>query len=175
MEEIKIFLIVIGVAVVIVIGYFAFQSDQTESITKEQIAEIEKQIDETTGDFSPTVGDRLTSGPFQIDKSQYLLGENIFVRVSNLAPNEKGQITFLRPLNETHYSVYTTIPFDGAKKNSFNQYFTPNLSRALKACTVDDLIGTWKVVFQKTNYENLSFEIINEILPGEEDSFKPFC
>ena len=116
MDETKIFLIVIGVAVVIVAGYFAFQSDQTESITKEQIAEIEKQIEETTGDFSSTVRGLLTSGPFQIDKSQYLLGENIFVRVGNLAPNEKGQIAFLRPMNETHYSVYTTIPFDGAKK-----------------------------------------------------------
>jgi len=82
-DETKIFLIVIGVAVVIVIGYFAFQSDQTESITKEQIAEIEKQIEETAGDFSPTALGWLTSGPFQIDKSQYLLGENIFVRISN--------------------------------------------------------------------------------------------
>jgi len=80
MDETKIFLIVIGVAVVIVIGYFAFQSDQTESVTEEKIAEIEKQIEETAGDFTPTSKDWLTSGPFQIDKSQYLLGENIFVR-----------------------------------------------------------------------------------------------
>ena len=175
MDETKIFLIVIGVAVVIVAGYFAFQSDQTEPVTKEQIAEIEKQIEETTGDFSSTVRGLLTSGPFQIDKSQYLLGENIFVRVGNLAPNEKGQIAFLRPMNETHYSVYITTPFDGAKKNSFNQYFTPDLSRALKICTADDLIGTWKIVFQKTNYENISFEILNKTLPGEEDYYISVC
>ncbi len=175
MDETKIFLIVIGVAVVIVTGYFAFQSDQTESMTKEQIAEIEKQIEETTEDFSSAVGGWLTSGPFQIDKSQYLLGENIFVRITNLAQNEEGQITFLRPMNETHYSVYTTILFDGAEKNSFNQYFTPGLSRALKVCTVDDLIGTWKIVFQKTNYENLSFEILNKTLPGEEDYYISVC
>ena len=175
MDETKIFLIVIGVAVVIVTGYFAFQSDQTDPITKEQIAEIEKQIDETTEDFSPTVGDMLTSGPFQIDKSQYLLGENIFVRISNLAPNEKGQITFLRPMNETHYSVYNTIPFDGEVNSSFNNYFTLSLSSALKICTIDDLIGSWRVVFQGTDYENLSFEIINEFLPGSEKFFEPSC
>jgi len=175
MNEIRIFLIVVGIVAVIPLGYYALQADQTETITEKKITEIEKQIDEKKGSFTPTPREWLTSGPFQIDKSQYLLGENIFIQVNNLTPNEKGQITFLRPMNETHYSVYTTIPFDGAKKYSFNQYFTPNLSRALKACTVDDLIGTWKVVFQKTNYENLSFEIINEFLPGEEDSFKPFC
>jgi len=175
MNETRIFLIVVGIVAVILLGYYVIQADQTATITEEGITEIEKQIDETTGSFTPKPREWLTSGPFQIDKSQYLLGENIFIKVSNLAPNEKGQIAFLRPMNETHYSVYTTIPFDAAKKNSFNQYFTPDLSRALKICTMDDLIGTWKVVFQKTNYENISFEIINEILPGEEDDFKPFC
>jgi len=175
MDETKIFFIVIGVAVVIVTGYFAFQSDQTESVIKEQIAEIEKQIEETTGDFSPTVRDWLTSGPFQIDRSQYLLGENIFVSVNNLALNEKGQITFLRPMNKTHYAVYVTYPFDGEIKSSFNNYFTPGLSKALKICTKDDLIGSWRVVFQGADYENLSFEIINEILPGSEKYYEPAC
>jgi len=175
MNEIQILLIVIGIVTVILLGYYALQADQTETITEEEIIEIEKQIDETIGDFSPPSREWLTSGPFQIDKSQYLLGENIFVRVTNLAQNEKGQIAFLRPMNETYYSVYTTIPFDGTEKNSFNQYFTPNLSRALKICTEDDLIGTWKVVFQKTNYENLSFEILNKTLPGEEDDYISVC
>ena len=175
MDEIQILLIVIGIVTVILLGYYTLQADQTETITEEEIIEIEKQIDETTGDFSPTSREWLTSGPFQIDKSQYLLGENIFVRITNLAQNEKGQIAFLRPMNETHYSVYTTIPFDGAEKNSFNQYFTPDLSRALKICTVDDLVGTWKVVFQKTNYENLSFKILNKTLPGSEDYYISVC
>ncbi len=175
MDEIQILLIVIGIVTVSLLGYYTLQADQTETITEEEIIEIEKQIDETTGDFSPTPREWLTSGPFQIDKSQYLLGENIFVRITNLAQNEKGQIVFLRLMNETHYSVYITIPFDGAKKNSFNQYFTPDLSRALKICTVDDLIGTWKIVFQKTNYENISFEILNKTLPGEEDYYISIC
>ena len=175
MDEIRILLIVIGIVTVILLGYYALQADQTETITEKKITKIEKQIDETAGSFTPTPKEWLISGPFKIDKSQYLLGENIFVRVTNLAQNEKGQIAFLRPMNETHYAVYITIPFDGAEKSSFNQYFTPDLSRALKICTVDDLIGTWKIVFQKTNYENLSFEIINKTLSGEEDDFKPFC
>jgi len=175
MNETRIFLIVVGVVAVILLGYYALQSDQTETITEEEITEIEKQIDETTGSFSPTVRDWPTSGPFQIDKSQYLLGENIFVRIINLAPNEKGQIAFLRPMNETHYSVYNIIPFDGEVISSFNNYFTPALSRALNICTTDDLIGNWRVVFQGADYENLSFEIINEILSGSEKYYEPFC
>ena len=175
MDEIRILLIVIGIVTVILLGYYTLQADQTETITEEEITEIEKQIEETTGSFTPTPKEWFSSGPFKIDKSQYLLGENIFVMVINLAQNEKGQIVFLRPMNETNYSVYITIPFDDAKKNSFNQYFTPDLSRALKICTVDDLIGTWKIVFQKTNYENISFEILNKTLPGEEDYYISTC
>ena len=173
MEEITILLIVIGIATVGVIGYFAFQSYQTESIIEEeQIAEIQKQIEKTAGDFIPASKDWLTSGPFQIDKSQYLLGENIFLRVVNISPNEKGQVAFLRPMNETHYAVYVTYPFDGETKNSFNKYFTPDLSKALKICSKNDLIGDWRVVFQGTNYENLSFEIIDDYLPGETERFE---
>jgi len=175
MEEIKIFLIIVGIATVAVIGYFAFQSDQTETIMEEKIAEIEKQIEEISEDYTPDPKGWITSGPFQIDKSQYLLGENIFLRVFNIPPNEEGQIAFLRPMNETHYAVYVTYPFDGETKNNFNQYFTPDLSRALKICSKNDLIGDWRVVFQGTDYENLSFEIIDKILPGSETYFEPAC
>jgi len=172
MDEIHILLIVIGIVAVILLGYYALQADQTETITEEEITKIKKQIDKTTGDLSLTSREWLTSGPFQIDKSQYLLGENIFVRITNLAQNEKGQVAFLRPMNETHYAVYVTYPFDSEVKSSFNSYFTPDLSRALKICSKNDLIGDWRVVFQGTNYENLSFEIIDDYLPGETERFE---
>ena len=175
MEETTIMLIVVGIATVGVIGYFAFQSDQTESITEEQIAEIQKQIEEVSGDYRPGSKDWIASGPFKIDKSQYWLGENVFLRADDVPSTEKGQIVFLRPMNETYYVVYATYPFDGADKNKFNQYFTPALSVSLKICTVDDLIGSWRVVFQGTNYENLSFEIIDKILPGSERYYEPAC
>ncbi len=89
--------------------------------------------------------------------------------------DEKGQIAFLRPLNETHYSVYQTIPFDGAKKPAFNFYIQPALSPVFEICTMDDLVGEWTVVFRGTSHSNLKFEVTNEILPGEEDSYVPVC
>jgi len=110
------------------------------------------------------------SGPFEIDRTQYALGENIFLRVGALAPDEKGQAAFLRAFNDTHYEVYFTIPFDGSKPN-FNQYFHPQVSKAKGICTKDYLIGNWTIVFQGTNYPNLKFEIIDLIVPGDEEGY----
>jgi len=122
--------------------------------------------------FSETV---IVSGPFQIDKPQYKLGENIFFRAVELEPNEKGQIAFLRPKNITHYVVYDSIPFDGSKKSDFNQYFTPSLAALVGICSSEDLMGTWKIVFRGVPYENISFEIINETLLGSEAQYEPVC
>jgi len=110
------------------------------------------------------------SGPFEIDRTQYALGENIFLRVGALAPDEKGQVAFLRPSNETHYIVYFTIPFDSSKP-SFNQYFKPHVSKVNGICSKDYLIGNWTIVFQGTNYPNLKFEIIDLIVPGDEEGY----
>ncbi len=110
------------------------------------------------------------SGPFEIDRTQYALGENIFLRVGALAPDENGQAAFLRPTNETHYTVYFTIPFDGSKP-SFNQFFHPQVSKAKGICSKDEILGNWTVVFQNTNYPNLKFEIIDLIVTGDETEY----
>ena len=110
------------------------------------------------------------SGPFEIDRSQYALSELIFLRVGGLAPDEKGQAVFLRTFNDTHYEVYITIPFDSSKP-SFNQFFKPQVAKAKGICSKDYLIGNWTVVFQGTNYPNLKFEIIDLIVPGDEEGY----
>jgi hypothetical protein len=95
--------------------------------------------------------------------------------IGDLEYQEKGQAAFLRPLNDTHYSVYQTVPFDGAKKNAFNYYIQPQLSKTRGLCTMDDIVGVWTVVFRGTDYKNLKFEITDEILPGDENSYQPVC
>lgn len=148
----------------------------TEEVTpqiQEKIEDIEKINLEN--EYSPKEREWLTSGPFQIDRSEYVLGEKIFLRIGGLGLDEKGQVAFLRPLNSTHYSVYWTIPFDGADKPAFNYYLQPQLSKINKYCTADDFIGDWRVVFRGTDYPNLKFKIIDEVLPGEEDSYAPKC
>jgi len=132
--------------------------------------EIEKITNEEG--YVSTEREWITSGPFQIDRSEYLLGEKIFVRVGGLSSEEKGQIAFLRPLNDTHHSVYLTISFDGSERNGFNQYFQPQLSKNNGFCTVDAFVGEWRVVFRGTEYADLTFKITEDILPGDESSYE---
>jgi hypothetical protein len=145
-----------------------------------EVPEIQKKIDDIVKKanenyYEPPPREWQTSGPFQIDRFKYLIGEKIFLVIGDLGLDEKGQIAFLRPMNMTHVAVWQTISFDGTKKPAFNFYTQPVLSQALKICTVDDLIGEWTVVFRGTDYPNLKFKIINEILPGDEESYVPIC
>jgi len=148
------------------------QQVETSEI-QEKLNEIEKK--NLGNEYSPKVREWITSGPFQIDRSEYVLGEKIFVRIGELSVDEKGQIAFLRPLNSTHYSVYFTIPFDGTDKGTFNYYLQPSLSRNQGLCTADDFIGDWRVVFRGTNYPNLEFKITEDILTGDEEDYEPVC
>jgi hypothetical protein len=140
--------------------------------------EVQKKLDSIEkinleNQYSPKEREWLTSGPFQIDRSKYAIGEKIFLIIGGLNTNEKGQVTFMRPLNATHYSVYMTIPFDGQKKDAFNYYLDPQLSKTRGLCSVDDIIGKWAVVFRGTDYPNIYFEITKDVLPGT--NIKPVC
>lgn len=148
-------------------------SEEITSEIQEKYDEIEKTNLENK--YSPKPAEWITSGPFQIDHSEYILGEKVFMRIGELGPEEKGQVAFLRSLNSTHYSVYLTIPFDGNTKSTFNYYFPPSLSRVKGICTADELIGDWRVVFRGTDYPNLEFKITKDILPGHADDFESVC
>jgi len=175
MKKGKIVGIIGAIIAVIIIGIVITQF-YSEEFVKPTIIDVD-------GDGVPDEEDSLilaprvwqTSGPFQIDKEKYRLGELVLVRIGDLSTNEKGQIAFLRPLNSTHYEVYITIPFDGSEKETFNQYFKPALSTSTGTCSKDDLLGNWTVVFRGTEYENLKFEIINETIPGDEEHYKSIC
>ena len=140
---------------------------------QEKLDEIEKNNLEN--DYKPKDREWITSGPFQIDRSEYILGEKIFLRIGGLQYDDLGQVVFLMPSNGTHYTVYMSIPFDGADKSGFNYYLEPDLSKAEGICTIDDLIGTWKVVFRGTNYPDLEFRVTDQILPGDEPDYEPVC
>jgi len=138
---------------------------------EEKLDEIEKIADENQ--YEPLPREWQTSGPFQIDRSEYALGEKIFIRIGGLDFQEKGQVAVMRPLNDTHYSVYLTVPFDGAKKGGFNYYLEPQLSKTRGLCSVDDVLGKWVLVFRGTDYPNLNFEITDRIVPGTD--WDPVC
>ena len=181
-----------GIAIVVILGVvFAFNQESDtmeiettlgrELIPDEDVTpEVQAKLDEIEkinleNEYSPSPREWITSGPFQIDRSKYVIGEKIFLVIGGLESQEKGQVAFLRPLNDTHNKVYQTVPFDGAKKNAFNYYIQPQISKKAGICTIDDIAGDWTVVFRGTDYGNLKFEITDKILPGDEDSYQPVC
>ena len=150
----KIAISVIISAIIVIVGIFAITSQESETIkientlnkelqsTDEITPEIQKKFDEiekvnSENKYSPKDREWITSGPFQIDRSEYVLGEKIFLRTAGLEFNEKGETVFLRPLNSTHYSVYFTIPFDGSDNAAYNYYLEPQLSK-IKGCPICD-------------------------------------
>jgi len=140
--------------------------------------EIQKKLDKIEkinleNEYSPKEREWQTSGPFQIDRKQYAIGEKIFLIIGGLNTNEKGQIVFLRPLNSTHYSTYLGIPFDGSAKPEFNYYLEPQILKTRGICSVDDIIGKWVVVFRGTDYPNIYFEITKDVIPGTD--IEPVC
>ena len=182
--------IVVGIIIVIV-GMVAMSNQGSDRIEVEDVldkelrpdeenAEVQKKLDEIEkikleNEYSPKPREWITSGPFQIDRSEYVLGEKIFLVIDELSEDEKGQVAFLRPLNMTHQSVYLTIPFDGTKNSGFNYYVEPQLSKNRGFCTVDDFVGNWRVVFRGTDYQDLQFRITDDILPGDEEKYQPVC
>ncbi len=174
---------ILGVSIVIIILAVILTSNPKsdtieveDTLDKEVIAEIENpEIEEKINEiekinlekeYSPKPREWITSGPFQIDRSKYAIGEKIFLVIGGLNGNEKGQVAFMRPLNDTHYSTYMTIPFDGMKKDIFNYYLEPEISKTKEICSIDDLMGKWAVVFRGTDYPNLYFEITDDVVPG---------
>jgi len=120
--------------------------------------------------------EQVVSGPFAIDKSQYNLGEKIFITVTNLPQDEKGEVIFFRPMgNGDGWVKYTSMKFDGQAKEQFNLYFEPRLSELKKICTTNQLAGTWNVQFVGTEYPNMSFEILNQISSWDDRTFEPVC
>ena len=181
--------IVIPIFVVITIVVIIFNLTQNE-IDKEQIVELENSS-EVEGLLDKIRNDKLendklenphiskerewiTSGPFKIDRSEYLLGEKIFVNIDALDVHEKGKVVFLRPINNTHYSPYHIMPFSESGQRN-NYYFTPDLSVGEGICSADELVGNWKVIFQGTENQDLEIKITKEIMPGSEKRYEPVC
>ncbi len=175
--------ILIGVSVfVIILAIVLISSSKSDVIEVEdaldkeivpdaESPEVQDKLDEIEkinleNEYSPKEREWITSGPFQIDRSKYAIGEKIFLVIGGLNVNEKGQVAVMRPLNDTHYSVYLTIPFDGAAKPEFNYYIEPKISGVRGICSVDDITGKWAMVFRGTDYPNLNFEITKEVVPG---------
>ena len=183
--------IVIPILVVITIIVIIFNLTQNETV-EEQIEELESsseiqnmletirkdKLDNDSSDnpYMATEREWIQSGPFQIDRSEYVLGEKAFVNIVNLNENDKGTMIFTKIINSTHNLEYKKIRFDGSKPQQ-NFYLAFNLVEQRGICTVDQLIGDWELRFVGVDgkFNSLEFKIKNQLIPGTEKQFAPVC
>ena len=182
--------IIILISIVITISIVAFTTTLIEIIEEEsksyieesdQIASVLQKIEEdkikndnSDNPYVPKEREWISSGPFLIDRSEYVLGEKIFVNVQNLPENIKGEMIFVKYFNSTHHQPYKTIGFDGSKPHSnFYLGVYPSLSRGF--CTSDSLVGEWELILSGTIFESLKFKILDKMIPGLEEQFEAVC
>ena len=106
-------------------------------------------------------------GPLQINKDKYLLGENIYIILKDVGPKDKGVIEFYTPGGV----LYDTMGFNGMEKDFFKKYFKPQLLKSKSLCEKEDLVGEWTVMFKGYDMAKLHFEMLIDVLPGQEHQF----
>jgi hypothetical protein len=160
--------IIIGITAVIALGIIYVSMFTPKPIIQDNLPEKIPQVENSSGLGHP---DAISSGPLTITKYEHKLGENIFIIVSGLNYNEKGNIRIFMPDGR----LYRTLEYDGSVKNGFNSYFKPDTSELRKICEQEELVGIWKVLFDNDAYPQLQFEIINEHLDGPNVRLKKSC
>ena len=124
--------------------------------------------------YEPKEREWISSGPFKLDRSEYVLGERLFVNLEYIDKNTKGEMIFTKIINDTNSYNYKKLRFDGSKVQN-NFYIGMNLNMPRGLCNVDQLIGNWELRFEGTNYESIKFKVLDQILPGSERLYKPVC
>jgi hypothetical protein len=160
--------IIIGITVVIALGIIYVSISTTEPIFQDNPPEKTPQTENMTGLGHP---DAIVSGPLTITKYEHKVGENIFMIVSELNHDEKGNIRIFMPDGR----LYRTLEYDGSVKSGFNSYFKPDTSALRKICEQEELVGVWLVLFDNDVYPPLHFEIINEHIEGPDVRLPKSC
>ena len=148
--------------------------DEMEQVKLEQIKQDKIKNEKSDEPYKPKEREWITSGPFQIDRSEYALGEKIFVNMSPQAENIKGNIIFAKKINMTHAQEYMKLNYDSSSGQE-KFYFKIVPDKILGFCTSEEVVGDWRVFFPETNYNTLSFKIKNQFVPGTEGDFDPVC
>ena len=153
-----------GIGVAIIVGVIIFQIDQTMW----QQASVDEYYDKGGKVAHVVYPDNLqVLGPLQINKDKYLLGENVFVSISNLRPQDVGSVLFITPTG----IIYDEWGFNGMERESQKKYFKPQLLKSKNICEKEKLIGQWSVMFKGYEEQKIYFEMTPNILPNMESQY----
>ena len=154
-----------GIGIAIIVGVILFQVNQTmwEQVSVDEYYEKGGRV---AGVVYPDNSQLL--GPLQINKDKYLLGENVYVILKDLRPQDKGTILFITPEDV----VYHEWGFNGSERDFQKKYFKPQLLKSKNLCEKEKLIGEWTVMFKGYDMAKLHFEMLPDILPNQEQHFE---
>ena len=153
-----------GVGIAIIIGVILFQVNQTmwQQVSVDEYYEKDGKVSGVVYPDNPQI-----LGPLQINKDKYLLGENVYVFIKDLRPQDKGTVLFLTPENK----IYLEWGFNGSVKDFSKKYFKPQLLKSKNLCEKEQLVGEWTVMFKDYEMSKIYFEVLPDILPNHESHF----
>ena len=153
-----------GIGIAIIVGVIIFQVNETMW----QQASIDEYYDKGGRVAHVVYPDNpQILGPLQINKDKYLLGENVFVTLGDLRPQDMGAVQFITPTG----IIYDEWGFNGMERESQKKYFKPQLLKSKNICEKEKLIGQWTVMFKGYDEAQLHFEMIPNILPNMEHQY----
>jgi len=156
-----------AVGIAIIIGVIGFQiNDSTWKVSSPE--EYKNSMGKQSVAYVVYPDNPQILGPLQINNDKYLLGENIYVILKNIRPQDKGAVEFYTPGG----ILYDTMGFDGKEKDFFKKYFKPQLLKGKNLCEKEKLIGEWTVMFKGYDMAKLHFEMLPDILPNQEKQYQ---
>jgi hypothetical protein len=153
-----------GIGIAIIVGVIIFQVDQTmwQQVSVEEYYEKGGQVAHVVYPDNLQV-----LGPLQINKDKYLLGENVFISISDLRPQDVGAVQIITPTG----IIYDEWGFNGMERESQKKYFKPQLLKSKNICEKEKLIGQWSVMFKGYEEQKIYFEMTPNILPNMESQY----
>ena len=153
-----------GIGIAIIVGVIIFQVDQTmwQQVSVDEYYEKDGKVAHVVYPNNPQI-----LGPLQINKDKYLLGENVYVILKDLRPQDKGTVQFFTPGG----TLYNEMGFNGENRDFQKKYFKPGLLKSKNLCEREQLVGTWTVMFEGYEEAKLYFQMTPDILPNQESHF----
>ena len=153
-----------GIGIAIIVGVIIFQVDQTmwQQVSVDEYYQKDGKVAHVVYPDNPQI-----LGPLQINKDKYLLGENVYVILKDLRPQDKGTVQFFTPGG----ILYDEMGFNGENKDFHKKYFKPGLLKSKNLCEREQLVGTWTVMFEGYEEAKLYFQMMPDILPNQESHF----
>ena len=153
-----------GIGIAIIVGVIIFQVNQTiwQQASVDEYYAKDGKVAHVVYPDNPQL-----LGPLQINKDKYLLGENVYVVLKDLRPQDMGAVQFFTPDG----ILFDEMGFNGENRDFQKKYFKPALIKSKNLCEKEKLVGTWTVMFRGYEEAKLYFDVMPDILPNQESHF----